>query len=354
MPRGGPTSISANGEMIRAAYTKRAAWIAAVCVVFALGLVPLCSTSAQQRRARYFEETGHNVYGDFLEFYEKHGGLAIFGYPLTGEFTVDGRQVQYFQRARMELHPESPEPYNVQLGLLGDELGYRQPPILESDIPPPGHPDKRYFAETGHTVTFTFLEFFESSGGLDIFGYPISEWGFEPDGRIVQYFQRAKMEWYPENPAGQRVQLGMLGTIYVQQNVDSRYTGREDPLILSRTLPPTPLTPEQTSIPADVMAITVRASLKHPIIGLYGAQTAYVYVFDQSSYGVPGTSVEMQVQYADGRSEVIPLAGTNANGYSQIEFSVEDLTPGQVVLVNLSARYGDLTANASAAFLPWW
>ena len=107
---GGPTSISANGREIRVACAKHGAWIAAVCAVAAWVLVPLCSTSAQQGSARYFEETGHNVYGDFLEFYERHGGLAIFGYPLTGEFNVNGLRVQYYQRARIELHPENHEP----------------------------------------------------------------------------------------------------------------------------------------------------------------------------------------------------------------------------------------------------
>jgi hypothetical protein len=36
----------------------------------------------------------------------------------------DGREytVQWFERARFELHPENKPPYNVLLGLLGNEL----------------------------------------------------------------------------------------------------------------------------------------------------------------------------------------------------------------------------------------
>jgi hypothetical protein len=73
--------------------------------------------------ALYFFETGHNVRGAFLQFFTNNGGLAIFGYPRTEEIVENGRTVQYFQRARMEYFPEhAGTPYEVQLGLLGDEL----------------------------------------------------------------------------------------------------------------------------------------------------------------------------------------------------------------------------------------
>lgn len=42
-------------------------------------------------------------------------------------------QVQWFERARFELHPENPAPYQVLLGLLGNEVGVPAPPAL----PPP-------------------------------------------------------------------------------------------------------------------------------------------------------------------------------------------------------------------------
>jgi outer membrane protein assembly factor BamB len=86
--------------------------------------------AAPREGAIYFSETGHNLRGPFLDFFTSKGGLDIFGYPLTEEFEEsagDGsgstRTVQYFQRARMELHPENAgTPYEVQLGLIGTEL----------------------------------------------------------------------------------------------------------------------------------------------------------------------------------------------------------------------------------------
>jgi outer membrane protein assembly factor BamB len=71
----------------------------------------------------YFFETGHNVRGAFLEYFNANGGLRAFGYPRTEEFAQDGKIVQWFQRARMEYDPAlAGTPYEVQLGLLGDEL----------------------------------------------------------------------------------------------------------------------------------------------------------------------------------------------------------------------------------------
>ncbi|MDW8005420.1 MAG: glycosyl hydrolase [Thermomicrobium sp.] len=75
---------------------------------------------------RSFPETGFVVRGAFLRYWEQNGGLARFGLPISPEFREvnpsDGKEytVQYFERARFELHPEAAgTPYEVQLGLLG-------------------------------------------------------------------------------------------------------------------------------------------------------------------------------------------------------------------------------------------
>jgi Zn-dependent protease len=79
--------------------------------------------------AQFFPETGHNLSGPFLNFWNENGGLAIFGFPITEELIeqnpVDGKAytVQYFERNRFELHPENAgTPFEVQLGQLGTQL----------------------------------------------------------------------------------------------------------------------------------------------------------------------------------------------------------------------------------------
>lgn len=94
--------------------------------------------------------TGWNVCGDILKTFLASGlemsdgkaglsaddSVALFGLPVTPQVTmdIDGKQytVQWFERARFELHPENEAPYNVLLGLLGKETaeGTNQAPAL--------------------------------------------------------------------------------------------------------------------------------------------------------------------------------------------------------------------------------
>jgi hypothetical protein len=278
----------------------------------------------------------------------------MFGYPLTRAFLEDGRQVQYFQRARMELVPDQDSGQRVQLGALGVELGYTQPPISLDQIPASDHPDKRFFHSTGHTVTFAFLDFYDNNEGPTILGDPISEWTIELNGRIVQYFERGKLEWYSENPEGLRVQPGMLGTIYVEQYVDPIYTERESPYLREALPLLTPTPEDEPAVASGVTELQLRVTLKHPIIGLNGTQTVYAYVLDQQERGVSGVTPEIEVIYGDGTVERLAGAVTNDNGYSQADLTIGKPAPGYVVLVNLVARYEGLEARTNTAFLPWW
>ena len=75
----------------------------------------------------YFAETGHVIGGAFFNYWYVNGGLAQFGYPLTEEITEtldDGKPytVQYFERARFELHPENESPYDILLGQFGRRI----------------------------------------------------------------------------------------------------------------------------------------------------------------------------------------------------------------------------------------
>jgi spore germination protein YaaH len=84
----------------------------------------------------YFDLTGQSVCGVFLEYWQSHGlnfgdpgisfreSLALFGYPISGEFTdpETGLTTQYFERAKFERHPEhAGTQYEVVLGQLGTE-----------------------------------------------------------------------------------------------------------------------------------------------------------------------------------------------------------------------------------------
>ena len=157
----------------------------------------------------HFPETGMSVSFGFKRFFEQRGGLDIFGYPITPEIQENGFTVQYFQRARFEYHPEhAGTRYEVQLGLLGDILTSGR--NFPKASPVANTAGQRYFPETGHVVSGAFLRFFNARGGLDIFGYPVSEI-VQENGRSVQYFQRSRFEYHPQLPEIYQITLGLLG-----------------------------------------------------------------------------------------------------------------------------------------------
>lgn len=171
----------------------------------------------------YFPRTGHNISLRIKQFYDSHGGLDIFGLPLTEVFNEDGMQVQYFERARFELHPELPPEFYVSLTLLGSHFteGRGEPEFQWLAASPGG--DRSFFPESGHSLGGAFRGFWQGRGGLAAFGYPVSEELTEvspQDGKpyVVQYFQRARFELHPENAGtAYEVQLGQLGRQFLDQ-----------------------------------------------------------------------------------------------------------------------------------------
>ncbi len=82
---------------------------------------------------QFFAETNHSLCEPFGSYWQSHGGLAIFGLPISDAHPeaspTDGQTylVQYFERNRFEHHPGNPEPYRIQLGLLGSEIYGKRP-----------------------------------------------------------------------------------------------------------------------------------------------------------------------------------------------------------------------------------
>lgn len=187
----------------------------------------------------YFAETKQTVRGEFLQFFRDRGGVELFGPPVSPELVEDGVRVQYFRNVRLEWHPDSPQPYRVQPGLLGELLGKRQPPLPSAAIPPANRADERYYPETGHTVRFAFLAFFDAHGGVDTFGYPISEVGMDDTGHLVQWFQRAQLVWKEDGGEG-RIQLAPLGET-AHALIPSRLSTRRPRQVVwsPRSVPPT-------------------------------------------------------------------------------------------------------------------
>jgi hypothetical protein len=296
---------------------------------------------------RYFGETGHWVCDDFLRFFETRGELEIFGYPLSRAFDdpVRGVKVQYFQRARLELHPYNSEPYKVLQGLLVDELGYQFPRARPEQIPPYNSNLHHYFPETGHVVSYAFLDYFREMGGLDVFGYPRSEFMYE-GGRIVQYFQRARVEWRPDALGGAQMYLTPL----VENHIE-RFEIPEEYLQPESLDPSGRINPD--ILPSGPTRLNTTASVRHVITGRNGGQTVFIYVTDQWDQPVLGAAARIVVHYqsSDAHYECAP---TNDSGFTWCSFDILSSSPGRKVVVDVTVTHGDLTGTTQTFFLPWW
>ncbi len=170
-------------------------------------------TGANSER-RFFKETGYTVQGEFLHFFNIYGGADSLGYPLTKEILVDGWRVQYFQKGRLEYHPENEPTYRVTVGWLGDLLNRRRPPVPTTNIPRADMAGSRYYKKTGHTLNGDFLRYFDTHGGSVRFGLPISE-PFLQKGQLTQDFQSARFFWTPQDE--EPVTLEEIGRVHLEK-----------------------------------------------------------------------------------------------------------------------------------------
>jgi hypothetical protein len=202
-------------------------YIPLLALIVALGGLLGAAPARAAQRTRCFPETGHCVSGAILAYWEGNGGLTVFGYPLN-DLQVETNEgwtgpTQWFERDRLEDHG--------RIGVLAGRLGAQ---ILElqgrpwQSFPRVGNApsDCRYFAQTGHSLCGIFLSYWLKHGGLERFGYPVTEQIEELLGAVpgtaahpyqVQYFERRRMEYHSElSNTPYEVLLGLLGRdIYV-------------------------------------------------------------------------------------------------------------------------------------------
>ena len=171
-------------------------------------------------RYSYIPEGGHNVPVQMLDYWNSHGGWWVHGLPVSEFFREiqpdgSGRFVQYFERSVLSMDLSGgTSPPTVYVDKQGYNT-YIDPEARRPVATFEPNPNFIYFPETGHTVAHGFKNVFESNGGVDVFGYPLSEeWtAVNPDGREVVYqvFERARFEWWPDRAGqGDEITLAVL------------------------------------------------------------------------------------------------------------------------------------------------
>lgn len=294
------------------------------------------SVHAQQApTVKFFNETGHNVKGDFLKYYNSNTNATfIYGYPITEEFkSRDGRTVQYFQRARFEYRSELPEGQRVVLTSLGRETFTTTGAVNVSNAFA-----CRTYSETGFSVCFAFLEFFDQYGGVTQFGYPIS--GFEyHESKLVQYFEKARLEWQPWKPEGQRVVVSDLGRMYFDKL-------REDPSLLLQVKP-------LDNTIQTVTNLHVRAFVWKAVTLATDSQMIYIIVQDQALQPVANASCTATVHWTDGRTNSNIIL-TNANGVGLVALSFTNQPAGSLINIDVACVSNNQNASTKTSFRIWY
>ena len=285
---------------------------------------------AQAADVKFFAETGHNVKGEFLKFYNGAKDPAlVYGYPLTEQMTSkDGKTVQYFQRARFELGKDS----QVQLTAVGQALYKPTPPAVSNTTA-----GCQMFS-TGFRVCFAFLDFFQANGGVTQFGNPISPFEFQ-DNVIVQYFERARFEWRGDRPESQRVTLTDLGRMYFAQ------VG-EDNAQLKAVLP-------QDNTINPVLSIKVRAFVQKSVTRASGQQTVHVVVQSQTLQPVKDANGKIVIHWADGTTQEYFFV-TTAAGVGTATFDFTDQKKGELVPIDVIVVYQGLSGTTTTSFRIWF
>ncbi len=296
----------------------------------ALGSLP-----AQGSEGQFFNDTGFWVRGDFLTFYNNAPDPArLFGNPISDVLPDPirpGLEIQYFERARLDRDPSAPPGSRITLAKLGQLLHDETRPGEAIDFSTNSNMC-RTFANR-KLVCYAFLQFYERYNGPVYFGQPISDTEML-DGRLVQYFERARLEWRTDRPSGQRVVLTELGRIDMDLRIGEQVIENN----ATRTV-----------------QLNLAAFVNHPVEAAGQNQQVFVVVSDQNHTPLPGISVMVTAAYPDGSVENFRTDQSSSDGLTTTSFPVKNLPPNQIVRITVSADVPGLPkANAYTWFRIWW
>ena len=298
--------------------------------------MPGAVAQAQDAGSEYYPQTGHYVTGAFLAFYHSTPeNLRLFGYPITEAFVNnDGELVQYFQRARLDVINGV-----VKVAPLGKLLYVADAPLAPVSA---SSAMCRRFADTGKSVCYAFLQFYDQYNGSLYFGQPISDLEVREDGRFVQYFENVRMEWHPNAPEGEKVVLTHLGRMYFDALVNNPALTR-------------PVSAAGNAIINAPLQLQAHVFAREALLPASGKQTLYLIVQDAQFQPVQGANLLITLHFPDGMVKDARPAATNQNGISEFVFQVPDLYKvDQLIRVEVRADYLGSTTTASTWFRIWW
>ncbi|MCE2853002.1 MAG: hypothetical protein LW717_17720 [Chloroflexaceae bacterium] len=216
-----------------------------VFITFAIALFNT-PTSLHATTPSCFSQTGYCVDNALQSFWQRNGGVAVFGYPIQAASTqmIDGIPVfaQYFERARLEISYDANGKQNIQLGRIGAELYGKVDYQGASSTS-----DCLFFAQTNQSVCGAFrnqyIRFgiesnskrgFQIDESIALFGLPIS--APQPvvlaDGAYTtQWFERAR--FLQKSDASASASIALIGVDRLAQSTPPSTTAESTITVLS-------------------------------------------------------------------------------------------------------------------------
>jgi hypothetical protein len=226
-------------------------------IVVASALAP--SPRESDAQAGCFPETGFCVTNPaFMEYFQIRGGVRIMGYPISRSFTLDGFEVQFFQRVVMQLQGGQVARLNVldpsimPMTRANQSVFPAPDPDLAAQAPQVGSPDyarqvveyvRRVAPDTWNGQQVGFFNLFNTTVpvelafpgiapnpdlvtllNLEIWGLPTSNPAADPGngGFIYQRFQRGIMHYRAEVPVTEGILVGeYLKAVITNRNLPS-------------------------------------------------------------------------------------------------------------------------------------
>ena len=303
-------------------------------------ILTACNAIATQAAASpYFD-----VDNDFRDFYISKGGSAVLGPVISPSLIDNGFKVQYFQNARLEYHRDSPSNRRVVLSPLGLMFSDVARCIKPEEVPS----NALYFG--CHSVREEVLIFFNKYGGIQFFGYPLSELYITEDQQLVQNFERAFIIWDKSKLAGSRFGLANLG----QRDCEAKCSF----LLGSFSSRSTQTSPQSSGTDsADVLAgkIKLRSELEYPILPVKThKQELKIWARDNKTGApLPDVSVAVVIMIP-GQVITYILPPTNALGYTSLSFTLEPtIGSGEVIYYTVKGAPDEITISTSGSFLAW-
>jgi hypothetical protein len=216
-----------------------------VILALALGAAVLPPERTSAAQGTCFPETGFCVTNSaFMEYFRIRGGIRIMGYPISRSFTLEGFEVQFFQRVVMQMQNGQVQRLNVldpnimPMTRANQSVFPAPDPNLASQAPQVGSGDyarrvvefvRQVAPDTWNGQTVGFFQLFNTTVpveiafpgttpnpdlvtllNLEIWGLPTSNPAPDPGngGFIYQRFQRGIMHFRAEVPVTEGILVG--------------------------------------------------------------------------------------------------------------------------------------------------